>query len=92
MFTWSAHGDLQGIRLGTGEAWYSQMLRSSRLDESFLCGVHNVGGFELGLDPSIAKRCRAQEAQLAYWGVRDLKATIADLTSKGVKTRGKLRM
>ena len=77
--------------LEQAKAWYSEFLgMEPYFDESFYVGF-NVGGFELGLDPSIAKQGPGPGGELAYWGVKDLKATIAELTSKGVKTRGKLQ-
>jgi len=77
--------------LERAKAWYTETFGvAPYFDESFYVGF-NIGGFELGLDPSIAKQGPGPGGELAYWGVRDLKATLADLTSKGVKTRGKLQ-
>jgi predicted enzyme related to lactoylglutathione lyase len=77
--------------LERAKEWYSSTFDiAPYFDESFYVGF-KVGGFELGLDPSISKQGPGPGGELAYWGVRDLKATLADLTAKGVKTRGKLQ-
>jgi len=77
--------------LERAKAWYSDTFDvAPYFDESFYVGF-NIGGFELGLDPSIAKQGPGPGGELAYWGVKDLKATLAALTAKGVKTRGHLQ-
>ena len=77
--------------LERAKAWYSATFDvAPYFDEEFYVGF-NIGGFELGLDPSISKQGPGPGGELAYWGVKDLKATLANLTSNGVKTRGKLQ-
>lgn len=77
--------------LERAKAWYSATFDiAPYFDESFYVGF-NIGGFELGLDPSISKQGPGPGGALAYWGVPDLKALLAELTSKGVTVRGKLQ-
>ncbi|HYN81627.1 MAG TPA: VOC family protein [Gemmatimonadaceae bacterium] len=77
--------------LDRAKEWYSATFGvAPYFDESFYVGF-NIGGFELGLDPSIAKQGPGPGGALAYWGVRDLKGLLADLTAKGVRVRGKLQ-
>jgi len=77
--------------LDRAKEWYSTTFDvAPYFDESFYVGF-NIGGFELGLDPSITKQGPGPGGALAYWGVRDLKSLLADLTGKGVRVRGKLQ-
>jgi predicted enzyme related to lactoylglutathione lyase len=77
--------------LDRAKEWYSSTFDvAPYFDESFYVGF-NIGGFELGLDPSITKQGPGPGGALAYWGVRDLKNLLADLTAKGVRVRGKLQ-
>lgn len=77
--------------LDRAKEWYSATFDvAPYFDESFYVGF-NIGGFELGLDPSIAKQGPGPGGALAYWGVNDLKGLLADLTTRGVRVRGKLQ-
>jgi predicted enzyme related to lactoylglutathione lyase len=73
---------LQGLRtviyhvenLDKAKAWYAEVLGiKPYFDEPFYVGF-NVGGFELGLDPDMKGVTKGSNA-VAYWGVRDVKAS-----------------
>ena len=53
-------------------------------DEPFYVG-YNVGGYELGLDPDTKERKPGPGGSLAYWGVKDLRATLRKLAADGVR-------
>jgi predicted enzyme related to lactoylglutathione lyase len=77
--------------LAKAKAWYSETFDiAPYFDEPFYVGF-NVGGYELGLDPDVKKQGPAAGGALAYWGVADLKGTLADLEARGVTTRAKLQ-
>lgn len=60
--------------------WYTRALGvAPYFDEPFYVGF-NVGGYELGLDPSINVTAGST---LAYWGVTDLTGRMADLLDLG---------
>jgi predicted enzyme related to lactoylglutathione lyase len=54
-----------------GKEWYSSVLGSGPyFDEPFYVGF-NVGGYELGLQPSEGQSGEKAESVVAYWGVAD---------------------
>ena len=53
-------------------------------DEPFYVG-YSVGGFELGLDPDTKGQKPGPGGSIAYWGVKDLKATLAKLKADKVR-------
>lgn len=66
--------------------WYSQVLGiQPYFDEPFYVGF-NVGGFELGLDPS--SPAGSNTGSTAYWGVEDAEATRQRLLELGAKENG----
>ena len=62
--------------------WYSSILGfAPYFDEPFYVGF-NVGGYELGLQPSEGSENRT-EAVVAYWGVEDANVSLAYLLERG---------
>ena len=62
--------------------WYSSVLGfAPYFDEPFYVGF-NVGGYELGLQPSEAS-ANKNEGVVAYWGVQDANASLAYLLERG---------
>ncbi len=62
--------------------WYASVLGfAPYFDEPFYVGF-NVGGYELGLQPSEAATAKA-EGVVAYWGVNDCAAGLEHLLEKG---------
>lgn len=60
--------------------WYTQVLgKTPYFDEPFYVGF-SVGGYELGLDPSLTP---ADGSTLSYWGVTDIEATHAHFLRHG---------
>lgn len=77
--------------LARAKAWYSATFGIARyFDEPFYVGF-NVGGFELGLDPDVAKQRPGPGGAVAYWGCRDLAAGLAELGARGVTIRSPLQ-
>ena len=63
--------------------WYSSILGfAPYFDESFYVGF-NVGGHELGLQPSEAEPANKAEGVVAYWGVDDAAAALKHLLEQG---------
>ncbi len=50
--------------------------------EPFYVGF-NIGGFELGLDPSPERKAQGDGTSVTYWGVTNLDAALAQLISSG---------
>ena len=62
--------------------WYTSILGfGPYFDQPFYVGF-NVGGYELGLQPSEATTGKA-EGVVAYWGVNDAAAALKHLLEKG---------
>ncbi|MGI4791790.1 MAG: VOC family protein [Janthinobacterium lividum] len=84
---------LQGLRsqiyqvadLAAAKAWYTKLLgKPPYFDEPFYVGF-DVGGFELGLQPSDnPDEAQAKDAA-TYWGVSDAEAAYAQLLALGAK-------
>lgn len=65
--------------LEKAKAWYSKVFGiQPYFDQPFYVG-YEVGGFELGLDPSSENRKPGLGGSTAYWGVKDLAAALASL-------------
>jgi len=65
------------------KAWYSAMLGfGPYFDEPYYVGF-NVGGYELGLDPSASEANTKAEGVVAYWGVDDARATVKRMLEQG---------
>jgi predicted enzyme related to lactoylglutathione lyase len=85
-------GMVQGLRtviyhvadLQKAKEWYSNVLGiKPYFDEPFYVGF-NVGGFELGLDPDMKGISRGNNV-VAYWGVKDAKASYQRMQGLGAK-------
>jgi len=65
-----------------GKNWYSQLLGfAPYFDQPFYVGF-NVGGYELGLQPTESSGEKANGA-VAYWGVENAEASVQRLTENG---------
>jgi len=63
--------------------WYSSVLGfAPYFDQPFYVGF-NVGGYELGLQPSDAKPTTQADGVVAYWGVDDADAALKRLLDQG---------
>jgi len=66
-----------------GRDWYSSILGfGPYFDQPFYVGF-NVGGYELGLQPSEAEPANKAEGVVAYWGVEDAGAALRHLLENG---------
>ena len=73
--------------LDRAKAWYTAVLgQEPYFAEPFYVGF-NVGGFELGLDPSEENRPGAGGTS-AYWGVEEIEAAHARLLEVGARDNG----
>jgi predicted enzyme related to lactoylglutathione lyase len=71
--------------LAKAKAWYSETFGiTPYFDEPFYVGFE-VGGYELGLDPDISHQRPGPGGSVAYWGVRDLAATLKQLEARHVE-------
>ena len=70
--------------INKGKEWYSSVLGfGPYFDEPFYVGF-NVGGYELGLQPTEEKQTGAKaEGAVAYWGVEDAKAALKRILELG---------
>ena len=82
---------LQGLRtlvyqvadLDAAKAWYAALLGTPPyFDEPFYVGF-NVGGYELGLQPSGDADAGQAKDAVTYWGVADAEAAYARLLGMG---------
>ncbi len=70
--------------IALARSWYSKLLGfEPYFDQPYYVGFQ-VGGFELGLDPSSEDRKPGLGGSTAYWGVADLAATLDQLGKEGV--------
>ena len=66
-----------------GRDWYSSILGfAPYFDQPFYVGF-NVGGYELGLQPSEVEPANKAEGVVAYWGVADAAAALKHLLEQG---------
>ena len=71
--------------LEKAKAWYSAALGTPPyFDEPFYVGF-NVGGYELGLNPDLAKTKPGAGGTVTYWGVSDAGAAVAHLLAIGAQ-------
>ncbi len=82
---------LQGLRsqiyqvsdLEAAKAWYTMLLgKAPYFDEPFYVGF-NIGGYELGLQPSDDPDAGQAREAVTYWGVPDAEAAYAQLLESG---------
>ena len=72
--------------LARAKQWYGDVFGiKPYFDEPFYVGF-NVGGYELGLDPDTTSQKPGPGGTVAYWGVKDLAAAMAKVTSAGAET------
>lgn len=65
------------------KSWYSSILGfGPYFDQPFYVGF-NVGGYELGLQPSETASIENAEGVVAYWGVEDAEAVLKHLLEQG---------
>ena len=66
-----------------GRDWYSSILGfAPYFDQPFYVGF-NVGGYELGLQPTEAEANHKADGVVAYWGVDDAAAALKRLLEQG---------
>jgi predicted enzyme related to lactoylglutathione lyase len=69
--------------IAKGREWYSSILGfAPYFDQPFYVGF-NVGGYELGLQPTDAEPANKAEGVIAYWGVADAAAALKHLLEHG---------
>ena len=70
--------------IAAAKSWYTEVLgKPPYFDQPFYVGF-NVGGYELGLQPS-DEPVKKGENCTAYWGVEDAAKAFAMLISKGAQ-------
>lgn len=63
--------------------WYSQVFRTEPyFDEPFYVGF-NIGGFELGIQPTEVKAEDKKDSLFLYWGVEDIESVYEHLLDLG---------
>lgn len=73
--------------LDAAKAWYTRVLGAGpSFDQPFYVGFE-VGGYELGLDPSAA----VSEGAVTHWGVADADAALAQLLADGARPHSAVR-
>ncbi|HWN10891.1 MAG TPA: VOC family protein [Pyrinomonadaceae bacterium] len=73
------------------KAWYSSVLGfAPYFDEPFYVGF-NVGGYELGLQPSEGDASQKSAGSVAYWGVDSAAAAVKHLIDKGATVQEELQ-
>ncbi|HLJ91520.1 MAG TPA: VOC family protein [Candidatus Angelobacter sp.] len=89
---------LQGLRIAMyhvddldgAKEWYTKVLgKAPYFDQPFYVGF-NVGGFELGLNPS-TDRVTKGGSTYTYWGVKDARSEFQRLQSLGAKAHGEVQ-
>ncbi|HEY8164825.1 MAG TPA: VOC family protein [Gemmatimonadaceae bacterium] len=71
--------------LTQAKAWYRDVFGiTPYYDQPYYVG-YNVGGYELGLDPSTKDQKPGPGGSVAYWGVKDLASAMARLTEHKVE-------
>jgi predicted enzyme related to lactoylglutathione lyase len=74
--------------LDRAKAWYAAAFEQQPyFDEPFYVGF-NIGGYELGLDPSASEGSRGPGGSVAYWRVDDIDAAVAHFFSTGATPVG----
>jgi predicted enzyme related to lactoylglutathione lyase len=69
--------------LSRAKQWYSRAFGvEPYFDQPFYVGF-NIGGYELGLDPSTEGVKAGPGGSVAYWGVPDLDKAVAQFTRAG---------
>ena len=69
--------------IAKAKGWYAKVFgKDPYFDEPFYVGF-NIGGYELGLQPSAEGKNIVGNSVIAYWGVEDLKGTMANMLELG---------
>lgn len=69
--------------LEIAKKWYTQAFKQDPyFDEAFYVGF-NIGGFELGLQPSQNSAYKNSDNVICYWGVEDIKKEFERLIELG---------
>jgi predicted enzyme related to lactoylglutathione lyase len=69
--------------IDAAKSWYNSILGfAPYFDQPFYVGF-NVGGYELGLQPSEAEASEKSDAVVAYWGVENAGVTLQHLLEQG---------
>jgi predicted enzyme related to lactoylglutathione lyase len=77
--------------LEKAKAWYASALGfAPYFDQPFYVGF-NVGGYELGLDPSVRADSRVAEDVVAYWGVENIEQSLERLLKLGATIRQEIQ-
>ena len=76
--------------LARAKAWYGEAFGvAPYFDQPFYVGF-SIGGYELGLDPDVAKVTVGTNA-VAYWGVADIEIVYRHLIDRGAEPRQPVR-
>ena len=74
-----------------GKAWYSEVLGiQPYFDQPFYVGF-NVGGYELGLQPTVGSNGAKAVGAVAYWGVENAEAAYQRVIELGAKAHEALQ-
>jgi predicted enzyme related to lactoylglutathione lyase len=74
--------------LARAKAWYAAAFEQQPyFDQPFYVGF-NMGGYELGLDPSPLETPRGAGGSTAYWRVDDIHAAVAHFFAQGAALAG----
>ena len=74
--------------VGQAKAWYSSVLGfEPYFDQPYYVGF-NVGGFELGLDPTPEGASPGPGGCIAYWGTTDCRDEVRRLIELGASAHG----
>ena len=77
--------------IDAAKAWYSSVLGfAPYFDQPFYVGF-NVGGYELGSQPSEGEASQQSEGVVAYWGVADAAAAVEHLIDQGATVHEQLQ-
>jgi predicted enzyme related to lactoylglutathione lyase len=77
--------------VGRAKAWYADVFGvRPYFDEPFYVGF-DVGGYELGLDPSPGSTGVGPGGSVAYWRVEDITAAVAHFTAGGATLQSPIR-
>ena len=73
--------------LDEAKLWYAKVFgQQPYFDEPFYVGF-NIGGFELGLDPSTDEITPSGDSVVAYWGVENCQAAYDHLVASGAQAK-----
>ena len=77
--------------LQRAKAWYSAAFEvKPYFDELFYVGF-NIGGYELGLDPSVKEVAAGPGGAVAYWGVANIENAVQHFTRAGARLEAQVQ-